>query len=712
MIIPKATKQAASCVQDRKTGDIIIGNWAATKMKNRKNKILLLVTALFCLSYLTKAQELYVGANYHPHDDKNPEKIKTDIKLMKDAGFKVVRMGHLAWDSYEPTDGKFDFDWFDKVMDMMNEAGIKVILDIAIRPAPIWLHHKYPSIDITDANGNVLYPNHRYMEDVGDSMYQKYALRFTDALTKQYGNHPALFAFGIDNESGDGRISYSETARQRYISWLKKKYSTLENLNKAWANQRWSRKMNQFEEVGFPVATHPTDVPERMLDFRRFVSDEIVEFLFKVIDVVNTNAPNALVNTNAWYYSQMKYFDYSPIAYSGKMTREGTGFYPGLSLTTNWGIMDALFGISRVQFESTNPYWNIEFTTMTAVPNSIRKSAYATLMYGNQMVCGWTWQSMHSGEEQYLEGMMDWDGIPNRKYYEYKKIAAEFKKIEKYFPYKVQAEVGLAFSFPSQIASSTFPEHHDNQLQTCFDLFYYRNMDARVVEITRSPLNYKLLIVPGVAVMDESTAAKIRGFVKHGGTVVMTSNSAVVDETGRVFASTRPGRLNDVFGIRVGSYEEPEALNELSRKSFTGKKIEVTYKGKAIATESTRFDVIEPKGAEILGSITSLDKDYTIITSNTYGKGRAIYVGLPAKVNILNPLLDELIHELSIKKCPEVPDGVMVRFIDSKHILYLNVSADPKVIEVKGKLKSILFDNNYTDRFTIEPFEPEFIEVE
>ncbi|WP_208025521.1 beta-galactosidase small subunit-related protein [Niastella caeni] len=88
---------------------------------------------------------------------------------------------------------------------------------------------------------------------------------------------------------------------------------------------------------------------------------------------------------------------------------------------------------------------------MTAVPNSIRKSAYATLMYGNQMVCGWTWQSMHSGEEQYLEGMLDWDGIPNRKFDEYKKIAAEFKKIEKYFPYKLQAEVGLAFSFPGQI---------------------------------------------------------------------------------------------------------------------------------------------------------------------------------------------------------------------------------------------------------------------
>jgi len=683
----------------------------AEQMKTRTTKILCLMTTLLFFHCLLKAQELYVGANYHPHDDKNPEKIKRDIKLMKDAGFKVVRMGHLAWDSYEPSEGKFDFDWFDKVMDLMNESGLKVILDIAIRPAPIWLHHKYHSIDITDANGNVLYPNHRYMEDIGDPMYQKYALRFTDTLTKQYGKHPALLAFGIDNESGDGRISYSETARQRYISWVKKKYSTLENLNKAWATQRWSRRINEFEEIGFPIATHTTDVPERMLDFRRFVSDEINELLLKVMNKVNTIAPNALVNTNAWYYSQMKYFDYSQIAYSGKLTREGTGFYPGLSLTTNWGVMDALFGISRVQFESTNPYWNNEFTTMTAVPNSIRKSAYATLMYGNQMVCGWTWQSMHSGEEQYLEGMIDWDGIPNRKYEEYKKIATEFKKIEKYFPYKVQAEVGLAFSFPSQLASSYFPEQHQNQLQACFDLFYYRNMDARIVEITRSPLNYKLLIVPGLAMMDEVTAARIRGFIKNGGTVIMTSNSAVVDETGKVFASTHPGRLTDVFGIRIGNFEELEALNEISRKSFKGKMIEFTYKGKVISTESSRFDVVESKGAEILGSITSLDKDYPIITSNTYGKGRAIYVGLSAKVEILNPLLDDLISDLSIKKGPDVPLGVMARQIDKNHFLYLNVSGESKEISMKGNSRSILFDKEYNGNLTIAPYEPEFIEL-
>ena len=127
--------------------------------------------------------------------------------------------------------------------------------------------------------------------------------------------------------------------------------------------------------------------------------------------------------------------------------------------------------------------------------------------------------------------------------------------------------------------------------------------------------------------------------------------------------------LSDVFGIRLGSYEETEAMNEISRKSYKAKRLEYTYKGKTIDTESARFDIVEPKGAEVIGNMTSLDKDYPIITSNKYGKGRAIYVGLPAKGEVLGSLIDDLIVELGIKKGPEVPSGVMARQIDKNSFL-------------------------------------------
>jgi beta-galactosidase len=374
--------------------------------------------------------------------------------------------------------------------------------------------------------------------------------------------------------------------------------------------------------------------------------------------------------------------------------------------------MDALFGIQRIQFESTNPFWCTEFTTMTAVPGSIRKSAYATLLYGNQMVCGWTWQSMHGGEEQFLEGMLDWDGVPNRKYDEYRRIASEFKKIEAYFPYKPKAEIGLAFSFPSVIAGGYFSQQHQQQLESVFDIFSYRNIDTRVVDIPKSTLDYKLLFLPGVSVMDAVTAQKVRDYVRNGGTVVMTGNSSVLDPTGKVFSSTHPGLLADVFGIRVASYEQTGELNELSRKNLTGDQLEVTYRDQPVATESSKFEVIEPRGAEVLGNITSLDRDYPIITANRYGKGRAIYVGLPASTAVMGLLADDLIGALSIRRGPDVPDGVMARQIDERHVLYLNVSSGPRTIRLKGAARSLLYDRDYTGEVTIAPYEPDFIEME
>jgi beta-galactosidase len=666
---------------------------------------------IFGSALIGQAQELFVGANYHPHDS-DPETWTRDIQLMQQAGIRVVRMGHLAWDSYEPKDGHFDFTWFDQVMDKMNAAGIKVILDIAVHPAPLWLHHQYPSIDVVDPNGNRQYPNHRYMDDVGDPNYQSHALRFADALAKHYAKHPALLAFGLDNETGDGPISYSATVKARFIIWLKAKYGTVENLNKAWAGQRWSRRIGDFDEAGLPMSGNGvTGSPERVLDFRRFISDEINVFFLKFIDHVNAGAPGVLTTGNFWYYSS-KYFDYAKIAYTGKISRGGCGFYPGPSLRNNGGIENALFGMARIQFENTTPFWCTEFTTMTATPGSIRKSAYASLMQGNQLICGWTWQSMHAGEEQFLEGMLDWDGQPNRKYDEYKTIATEFRKIERYgFPYQPQPEVALAFSFPSQIASARFPEPHDGQAQTAFNVFNRRNLDTRVVDLTQSQLRYKLLVVPGIAVMDEVSASKIREFVKTGGTVVMTGYSAMLDEHNQVFSTTLPGRLSDVFGIRVSGYEESENMNEVSRAGLRGSQLRVSYHDRDLNCQSPRFDVIEPKDAEVLGRITSLDRDYPVVTTHKFGTGTAIYIGVPAREELLDAVVGELIDRLAIKTGPLVPAGVMARQINATHILYLNLDGTAKRVELKGHSRSILHDREYDDGFSLGPYEPEFVET-
>ncbi|MFC8800781.1 beta-galactosidase [Promicromonospora sp. NPDC057138] len=657
------------------------------------------------------ARGLLVGTNYHPHDS-GPSTWQRDVAMMRDAGIQIVRLGHLAWDTFEPTDGEFRFEWFDEVMDLMHDNGVRVILDIAVRPAPLWLHRKYPSIDVTDANGNRLYANHRYMDDVGDPQFRAHARRFAEALTSRYADHPGLEAFGVDNEPGDGPISYSEHVRVRYIDWLRGKYGTVDALNLAWAGQRWSRRIGDFEEVGLPLSGTVPGAPERVLDFRRFVSYEVDAYLNELLDVVAAHAPDALTTTNMWYYSPKKHFDYAPIAYTGRFARAGNGFYPGTGIIGAGGIRHALFGIARIQYENTTPFWCTEFTTMMAAPGSIRRSAYATLMLGNQLVCGWTWQTMHAGEEQFLQGMVDWDGRPNRVLGEYRQIAEEFAKIQdRGFPYRPRAEIAVVLDFASQIAGAAYPESHEDQAQTAFEAVLDANLDVRVVDLRLSNLDYKILLVPGVAVLDEASAAKIRDFVARGGTAIMTSYSATLDASGQAFTTTRPGLLDDVFGIRVGPYEEAATLNELPRGRTGDQEIDVDVDGSTVTVSVPRFDVVEPGTAGTVGRSAGLGQDHPLVTAKRFGAGRAVYVALPARREVLDLLLEGEIDRHGIARGPLVPPGVMARAIDDRHVLYLNLDAEPKPITMEGRATSVLYDTDYEGGFTLGAYDADFVEL-
>lgn len=673
-----------------------------------------LCIVLVALGLSLPAQNIFTGINYHPHDWP-AEQWENDIKLMKEAGIKVARLAHLAWDSYEPRDGQFEFEWFDTVMDLMAEAGIDVILDIPLRPAPLWLHSKYPTMNIVEPDGSIQYPEDRYQVDQGDPNFVKYALRFADTLSKRYAKHPALVAFGIDNEPGYGPISYSETARLRFIGWAKNKYQKLELLNKAWATQRWSRRISEWDQIRLPSNVAETSgPPEKYLDYRRFVSDEILEYLNQTLEIVRKNAPDALTTSNFWPTYSDKGFDFAKMAYSNlTLSRNGMGFYPNPNLK---GLSpDMHFYIALSNYETNTPYWLNEFFTINAAPGAMRKYAYSTLMMGVQLISGWTWRSMYAGEEQWLNGLIDHDGVPSRKYYEFKQIAEEFAKIEKYgFPYEVKPEVAIAHSFESQNASYYryhYPVSQEAQMIEAFKPFFNRNIDVQVVDLRFSSLPQKLVIIPGLIVIDSTSAKNIRNYIYDGGTVIMTAFSGKANEYNQKYTSTHPGKLADVFGIRAGTVELTSAFQGLGTEELEGNKIKINLFSKDIDAESRRFEIIEIKGAKVLGNITSFDKDYPVVTEFRYGRGRAIYVGVPASEKIIEALLEEYIDKLGIQVGPEVPEDVIARQIDESHILYYNYSGKTKTIRIKGKAVSILNNKYFAGEFALKAYEPEFIEI-
>ncbi len=87
---------------------------------------------------------LFGAAYYHeyqPHD-----RLKTDLDLMAEARFSVIRVGESVWSTWEPENGRFNLDWLAPVLDGAHERGIGVILGTPTYAVPPWLVRLYPEI--------------------------------------------------------------------------------------------------------------------------------------------------------------------------------------------------------------------------------------------------------------------------------------------------------------------------------------------------------------------------------------------------------------------------------------------------------------------------------------------------------------------------------------------------------------------------------------
>ena len=646
--------------------------------------------------------QLFVGTCYQPID-RSPEQVDRDIAIMKHAGFNVARMGDLSWDSFEPSQGKFEFEWFDRIMDKMQANGIRVILDVPGLPAPVWLHRMYPGADVVSQNGARLPPAERYMDDISDPDYVREVGIFADELTKRYAHHPAVIALGYDNEIGNGAMSYSESDRRRFIAWLKKKYGTIEELNKAWAAQRWSRRLNSFEDVDLPLADGPGP-SERYLDLHRYWSDVTVARLQELDAIRRRNMPDVPSISNLWDTAPRRGFDYLA-TYKSYVSYGAEGFYPG-------DPVGGALGALMTKGDLVTPIWFNEFTAggggYYGTPGRSRMYAYLGLMMGSQGTLAWTFNSHLGGEEQALFGLVDHDGTPSWKVDEFARIASEFKQLAKFgFPRSTRPEVAIAYSFdsfidsnpngPSNTTRQYFKPSYTEQVQGAFEPLFRANIDTAIINIGHDSLSpYKLVVVPADYVMDAASATALRAYVSSGGTVLMTAFSAKVDEHGQWFDTPLPGRLSDVFGLKTNAFYDAATLS-------------YQLGAAPIETKVHRYEVLEPSTATVIARFTNTADHSPAVTLNKFGKGNAIYLATESSPSVIGPLLNYLYGLAGIQPGPRTPEGVFARVVDGR-TLYVNTTGEAKRIPIQGVKKGIISNREFDETVVLGPMEADLIQ--
>ncbi|NVM78221.1 beta-galactosidase [Duganella sp. SG902] len=647
--------------------------------------------------------QLFVGTCYQPVD-RSPAQIRNDIALMKQAGFNVVRMGDLSWDYFEPEEGKFSLTPFERILDQMHENGIRVIVDIPGTPAPLWLHRKYPGVNLVNAQGAVVRPAERYMLDISDPDYRRLAVRLAEQLVKRYAHHPAVIAIGFDNEIGNTFMSYSKADRGRFVTWLKRKYGTLEALNQAWATQRWSRRLSTWDEVELPYADGPGPA-ERNLDLRRFWSDNTIAVLKDLEQVRARYAPDKPAISNLWDSAPRKGFDYLS-SYRQYANYGAMGFYPGEPVGSGFEALMMKAGMET-------PIWFNEFTAggggYYGTKGRSRMWAHLGLLLGSQAVMAWTFNSHLGGEEQMLMGLLDHDDKPSWKLGEFGTIAKEFQRLQGMgFPRYTAPQVAFAYSFDSRNASAPpgpsntmrnyFTIPYMDQLHNAFAPVFNDNIDTAVINIGHEDLQrYKLVVVPAGLVMDQRSASALRRYVDGGGTVVMSAFSAKIDEHGQWFNTALPGGLSDVFGLRTSEFYNAAAP------------LEVDFNGQKLATSTNFYEVLEPSSASVLARLSNVEGAPPAITLNRYGRGQAIYVATAPQRPVMQALYRGLYQQLGITPGPVTPEGVYAREVQGR-TLYVNTTTQPQRIKLAGGATGVIGGKSWQDTLLLEPYGVELLQ--
>ena len=231
-------------------------------------------------SHISLEPRLHLGAAYYP-EHWPEERWAEDIRLMREAGFTVVRMGEFAWSTFEPAEGEFHFDWLERAISMLAEAGIVSVLGTPTAAPPAWLTYACPDTLAVGEYGRRAQHGNRCHYCVTSPDFHAATRRIVGALAERFGQNPHVIGWQVDNEYN--RVCYCERCRRLFQEYLAAKFGSLDALNARWSTAYWSQTYSAWEQIPIPIGGHN---PGLMLAFKQFVTECYRRFQRRQLDVL------------------------------------------------------------------------------------------------------------------------------------------------------------------------------------------------------------------------------------------------------------------------------------------------------------------------------------------------------------------------------------------------------------------------------------------
>ena len=610
------------------------------------------------------ARVLFGAAYYHEYQPY--ERLKTDLDLMADAKFTVIRVGESVWSTWEPENGRFDLDWLQPVLDGAHERGISVILGTPTYAVPPWLARQYPEITGERSTGQRIGWGARQEVDFTHPAFRFHAERVIRKILARNATHPAVIGFQVDNEPGL-ELLHNHGVFQRFVDHLREQYGDVENLNRAWGLVYWSHRLSTWADLWTPDGNAQ---PQYDVAWRAFQAKQTTEFIAWQADIVREFArPEQFVTTCISYTRPAveddeltdaldvatgnPYYDMQdglalPDTHGDQVEQKWkTSGVWALYQTADWmfSSRQAPFLVTETNAGSIGTPWD----NRPAFDGQWRQAAWALVARGARMIEYWHWHSLHFGAETYWGGILPHSERPGRTYRELARLGAEFDTAgELVAGLAPDADITLVYSTPSKWLMQKYPPLSTPDggpdpaaYHRIFDPFYRGAFDsgrqARIVHARQlhdprgeregvapqvAALRHPVLVVPGLYLADDTTLDWLVQYASAGGHLVIGPRTGYADLEARARHEPAPGRLAAAAGV---TYDEFSNLSrDIPLRAVAGSRLNLPPN----ATATRWVECLTVTDADVFAEYDHPHfGSWPAVTTRRHGAGRVTYVG-------------------------------------------------------------------------------------
>lgn len=596
-----------------------------------------------------------LGVCYYP--EQWPTSLwREDARRMKALGLTHVRIGEFAWSRFEPEPGTYDFAWFDEIIDILTEAGLKVVIGTPTATPPKWLIDRHPEILPVDPNtGRTRGFGSRRHYDFSSDVYLRECERIVLALAERYGQHPGVAGWQTDNELSchDTTLSASPAARAAFQAWCADQYADVHALNVAWGNVFWSMEYRGFDEIELPVGAVTETSPAHRMAYRRFSSDQVVAFHDAQVKILRAHSPGRFVTHNFIPMNEtgvdnhavaadldFAAYDNYPLGRTDLLMAHepaevfapymrtghpdfGTFFFDqtrGLAPGAFW-IMEQQPG--PVNWANHNP---------RPAPGMVRLWTLEAFAHGAGVVSYFRWRQAPFAQEQMHAGLLRPDSTEAAAWPEVEAVVQELAKLDLDQHPTARAKVALMVDVQAQWLGE-IERQAQSYDYTQILLDHYRALRALGVDVDFIDPNgdvsgYALVVIPALMNPSAETIARLK------------ASSAIVMFGPRSGAKTHdvtlpdglpPGPLRALLPIRVLSVEtlRPDCPAALA------------WNGQVYASKTWREEIEVAGEAQVLSRYD--DGGPAIVRA-----GKAVYVGSLGDRGFLTDFLESLCAEAGV----------------------------------------------------------------